>query len=406
MLIENKILTHEDVELLNNDRNSIVILNNTVGQSVDVLKQLSSKVKIQIIGGYNAEKKPKYAEKRIQERTFYTPSEVCAIIEKFEEYEKGIDHSWNKVEKALFMYKQFAENINFHDNKDLKSRNLNTILGEGVCAGYSIVFKEAMDRLGIECDVINIPKTHTWNALKIDGKWYPLDLTWEANNIQNKGISTFEWFGQNPSFDKYGNHNAVEDVNIPNNCFDPKMIANALNKITNSNNYEPIEQKILLSPDVSININVEKDINTILESIRPIAIYASENKHLYNDSAFIEEYDSKFLNIIQSLKSNPNLNAEDKKYILKLIDNLWGDVFGETLGVKNSLNQEIAYSLRLISSIKTGNFTGDKEWIEKQMKKIHKQCEEFGILDIEKLKNTATQLKQKLEEMKETEHTL
>ena len=57
MRIENKILTIEDVEILNQDKDSSVVLKNTKGQSSDIIKMLKPHVKIQVIGGYDAEKK-------------------------------------------------------------------------------------------------------------------------------------------------------------------------------------------------------------------------------------------------------------------------------------------------------------------------------------------------------------
>ena len=60
MQIIDKILTMEDVQLLNADKNSSVVLKNTAGQSADVISNLSPNVRIQIIGGYDGDKKKKY----------------------------------------------------------------------------------------------------------------------------------------------------------------------------------------------------------------------------------------------------------------------------------------------------------------------------------------------------------
>ena len=49
MIIKDKILTEKDVRNLNAEKNSVVILKNTAGQSVDVLKKLSDNVCIKII---------------------------------------------------------------------------------------------------------------------------------------------------------------------------------------------------------------------------------------------------------------------------------------------------------------------------------------------------------------------
>ena len=49
-----------------------------------------------------------------------------------------------------------------------------------VCACYSAAFAAAMKRLGIPCTVVtNTSANHAWNRVKIDGKWYNVDVTWD-----------------------------------------------------------------------------------------------------------------------------------------------------------------------------------------------------------------------------------
>ncbi len=54
-----------------------------------------------------------------------------------------------------------------------------------VCQGYAYAFKYLCDRAGIECVVVSgtlyqsldEPGPHAWNAVKIDGSWYGIDVT-------------------------------------------------------------------------------------------------------------------------------------------------------------------------------------------------------------------------------------
>ena len=56
--------------------------------------------------------------------------------------------------------------------------------GSAVCAGYTSAYKMVLDILGIENDIIvNDEKPeensyHCWNHVKVDGKWYHIDVTW------------------------------------------------------------------------------------------------------------------------------------------------------------------------------------------------------------------------------------
>ena len=46
-----------------------------------------------------------------------------------------------------------------------------------VCAGYAALFQYYMQNLGIPCAKIT-SDTHAWNLLKVDGKYYQMDVTW------------------------------------------------------------------------------------------------------------------------------------------------------------------------------------------------------------------------------------
>ena len=69
--------------------------------------------------------------------------------------------------------------------------------GGAVCAGYARTFKVLCDRLAIPCVTISgdgysngskHPEPHMWNAVRISGKWYGVDVTWNDPTIT--GISS------------------------------------------------------------------------------------------------------------------------------------------------------------------------------------------------------------------------
>lgn len=59
--------------------------------------------------------------------------------------------------------------------------------GRGVCMDYALLYKAMADAVGLECAFINGHAkgsvrggwaSHAWNAVKIDGQWELLDVTW------------------------------------------------------------------------------------------------------------------------------------------------------------------------------------------------------------------------------------
>jgi transglutaminase/protease-like cytokinesis protein 3 len=72
---------------------------------------------------------------------------------------------------------------------------------ETLCTGYAYLIKELSNLAGLECEIIygydesnNIKfdaldaPNHSWNAIKLNGKWYLCDATWSSGFID---MSTF-----------------------------------------------------------------------------------------------------------------------------------------------------------------------------------------------------------------------
>ena len=211
------------IELNSKAQNSeiIVEIENTKGQDSELIKKLSNNITISILGGLNYEKKDKYNKECYRNRTFYKPREVSNIIKTFETIERKIDPTWSQLEKAMYVYKVFVENFNYNNNdRDVDgkgeyiNRNLLVLKSrKGVCAGFSLVYKEAMDRLGIPCEYQNKVHDHVWNILKIDDKYIPVDITFDiaAKEDNRDGKCHFKHFGTNQDFYSDRHHNIYDD---------------------------------------------------------------------------------------------------------------------------------------------------------------------------------------------------
>ncbi|MBE7055973.1 MAG: hypothetical protein E7388_00835 [Ruminococcaceae bacterium] len=85
-----------------------------------------------------------------------------------------------------------------------------------VCQGYSTAFKYLCDKAGIVCVMIlgnaydnsGLMGAHAWNYVKLDGKWYALDITWN-DSLGNKshllvGSQTVCEPSDGPGYDQFG----------------------------------------------------------------------------------------------------------------------------------------------------------------------------------------------------------
>ena len=150
-----------------------LVFKNTKGLTKEKVELLSDNITISILGGLNPVKK-KFAKEYYQERTYYTKWEMLEVLDVLEEIERLINPVWSELEKAIFVYQRLCVNLYYNEYADeVKSRNLMVLVnGEGVCAGFALVYKEMMDRLGINCYYQNKKHHHDFNALEINGKYY------------------------------------------------------------------------------------------------------------------------------------------------------------------------------------------------------------------------------------------
>ena len=72
-----------------------------------------------------------------------------------------------------------------YDGKLLLNTGYDSLIkGSTVCYGYAMLYMDAMNRLGIPCQIVICNDTgdgvgHAWNLVQLEGQWYHVDLTWD-----------------------------------------------------------------------------------------------------------------------------------------------------------------------------------------------------------------------------------
>ncbi len=96
------------------------------------------------------------------------------------------------------------------------------VTGKTACYGYSRLFLEVMERLGIPCKIVIAEDTgngagHAWNVVELDGDWYHLDLTWDdPTGVPRYGYCRHKHFLKSDSqFDtEINGHNFPWEVDV------------------------------------------------------------------------------------------------------------------------------------------------------------------------------------------------
>lgn len=163
----------------------------------------------------------------------YDIKDYCYIRKILEDLVKDIDINASEKERFAEVYKRVCQSIVYDDEaaypedeeqskyskeEACNSRNLvNALLkGKCVCSGYADVLRNALAMVGIESKFVSgesitktlkpeeydpkklkfghiyskddkkvvISENHAWNKVKLDGEWYNVDATWDADLIR------------------------------------------------------------------------------------------------------------------------------------------------------------------------------------------------------------------------------
>lgn len=123
-------------------------------------------------------------------------AQLKEIDDKFAEVIDKIDSNMSDVEKALVVHDYICDNFAY--DQGLTKHDLYSFVstGEGVCQAYMYAYDYILEKLGIECHpVMSNVINHTWNMVKLDGKYYQVDVTWDDfSSAELYGWASHEYF--------------------------------------------------------------------------------------------------------------------------------------------------------------------------------------------------------------------
>ncbi len=243
-----------DIEMVNLRLDDISTVNSLKNQNIPNLKIFY--------------KDSKYPEKDLQT--------AISINEKIKELTDGIDNSASDLDKFTIIYKRIAENISYNNRaseiidkekngEELSSEEENTKIGsqnlEGlitkstVCAGYSRILQCALNSVGIDCKYISgntdseRDSNHSWNQVKIDGKWYNTDITWDRDDIIKGEVPSY-CLKSDKEFVRHSEDELLNNDKICGESFDQEKLKEIFNieplKVENKN-YSTNEFMLLIS---------------------------------------------------------------------------------------------------------------------------------------------------------------
>ena len=85
--------------------------------------------------------------------------------------------------KALWLHDWLLEQLNYDNSLKWSSAESALTRSSGTCQAYERAYAKLLSAAGIEnAETRDTYDGHTWNAMKLDGKWYQVDCTWDDSS--------------------------------------------------------------------------------------------------------------------------------------------------------------------------------------------------------------------------------
>lgn len=123
-----------------------------------------------------------------------------------------IEPSMDEIEKALALHEYLTLHAYYTDKSSFKLGSYCAysplVEGRAVSQGYALAYKLLLGRAGIESEIVSASTTggrgHYWNIVKLNGKWYHIDVAWDdadgTKNVNDRyedmGYSLHDYFLQ------------------------------------------------------------------------------------------------------------------------------------------------------------------------------------------------------------------
>lgn len=174
-------------------------------------------------------------------------------------------------DKALILHDRLAERVVYRSTSNDQTAYGAIVEGEAVCAGYARAYHYLLAKAGIYAWSIqgksinpttNQSEGHRWNMVKLDGKWYYSDVTWDDqgeliyHNYFNRTLSYFRQTHFPEDFSEYlpDDNSTALDYFKKNNLVFTKVDASRI-------------VKLLKASGNSTNLYVDGDVNSFIYNL-------------------------------------------------------------------------------------------------------------------------------------------
>ncbi|WP_026665753.1 transglutaminase domain-containing protein [Butyrivibrio sp. FC2001] len=142
------------------------------------------------------------------------------------------------IQKIVYIHDYVADKTVYSLSNDFSYTAAGALVnGKAICTGYARAMVLLLTECGIESDIVSCSQmNHTWTKVKLNGKWYFVDVTWDdtvrtaeadishkyllRNDKEFKTYGYYGWEGTISTSSEYSNwkiHDIIGKINYNNN---------------------------------------------------------------------------------------------------------------------------------------------------------------------------------------------
>ncbi len=115
---------------------------------------------------------------------YYDEYDVAAFETAVEDALSGISDTMSDMEKAIVLHDYLVLNCKYDTSSSLPRKTFTAygalVDGKSVCQGYALAYKYLLSKVQIPCYMVTSESmNHAWNMVKLDGKYYHVDVTYD-----------------------------------------------------------------------------------------------------------------------------------------------------------------------------------------------------------------------------------
>lgn len=130
-----------------------------------------------------------------------TPEQSRLVEERVDEVLSGLVQPGMTIrDKVKKIHDWVVTNVEYDQSLTRYTAYEALTVGSAVCQGYTLLLYRMLEKAGIENRIIEgevNTGSHVWNLVKLEGKWYHLDATWNDPVPDRPGEVSYKYFLKN-----------------------------------------------------------------------------------------------------------------------------------------------------------------------------------------------------------------